>query len=50
MRIERDGRKEQYTYADLGELATGSQASSPVKALKPGERVMLVSNNSPEWE
>ena len=32
MRIERDGRKEQYTYADLRELATRVAGSSPAKA------------------
>jgi long-chain acyl-CoA synthetase len=31
MRIERDGHKEQYTYADLRELATRAAAFLPVR-------------------
>ncbi|MBA2503577.1 MAG: AMP-binding protein [Pyrinomonadaceae bacterium] len=49
MRIERDGGKEQYTYANLQELAAragGFLASAGVAA---GDRVMLFSNNAPEW-
>jgi long-chain acyl-CoA synthetase len=49
MRIERDGRKEQYTYADLRELATRAAAFLASEGIKPGERVMLVSHNAPEW-
>ncbi|HEV2884288.1 MAG TPA: AMP-binding protein [Pyrinomonadaceae bacterium] len=49
MRIERDGRKEQYTYADLRELATRAAGFLASQGIKPGERVMLVSNNAPEW-
>src|SRR4030095_3854518 len=49
MRIERDGRKEQYTYADLHELATRVAGFLASEGIKPGERVMLVSSNSPEW-
>ena len=49
MRIERDGRKEQYTYADLRELATRVAGFLASEGIKPADRVMLVSGNSPEW-
>ncbi len=49
MRIERDGRKEQYTYADLRELATRVAGFLASEHIKPGDRVMLVSSNAPEW-
>ena len=49
MRIERDGRKEQYTYADLRELATRAAGFLASQGIKHGDRVMLVSNNCPEW-
>jgi long-chain acyl-CoA synthetase len=49
MRIERDGRNEQYTYADLRELATRAGAFLASQQVKPGDRVMLLSNNAPEW-
>jgi len=49
MRIERDGRKEQYTYADLRELATRAAAFLASEDIKHGDRVMLVSQNAPEW-
>ncbi len=49
MRIERDGRKEQYTYADLRELATRAAAFLGSQGVKPGDRVMLFSHNAPEW-
>jgi len=49
MRIERDGRKEQYTYADLRELATRAAGFLVSQGIKPGDRVMLVSSNAPEW-
>jgi long-chain acyl-CoA synthetase len=49
MRIERDGRKEQYTYADLRELATRAAAFFANQAIKGGDRVMLFSHNAPEW-
>jgi len=49
MRIERDGRKEQYTYADLRELATRAAGFLASQGIKPGDRVMLVSANAPEW-
>ncbi|MDQ6651148.1 MAG: AMP-binding protein [Acidobacteriota bacterium] len=49
MRIERDGRNEQYTYADLRELATRAAGFLASQGIKPGDRVMLVSHNAPEW-
>ncbi|HEY3579983.1 MAG TPA: AMP-binding protein, partial [Pyrinomonadaceae bacterium] len=49
MRIERDGRKEQYTYADLRELATRVAGFLVSRGIKHGDRVMLVSANAPEW-
>ncbi|MCA1817706.1 MAG: AMP-binding protein, partial [Acidobacteria bacterium] len=49
MRIERDGRQEQYTYADLHELATRAAAFFIGENVKPGERVVLLSHNAPEW-
>jgi len=49
MRIERDGHKEQYTYADLRELATRAAAFFASQTIKSGDRVMLFSHNAPEW-
>ena len=49
MRIERDGRKEQYTYADLQELATRAGAFLAARGVGAGDRVVLVSHNAPEW-
>lgn len=49
MRIERDGRKEQYTYADLRELATRVAGFLASEGIKQGDRVLLVSSNAPEW-
>jgi long-chain acyl-CoA synthetase len=49
MRIERDGRKEQYTYADVRELATRVAGFLASEGIKSGDRVMLVSSNAPEW-
>jgi long-chain acyl-CoA synthetase len=49
MRVERDGRKEQYTYRDLRELATRAGAFLASEGVKPGDRVILLSHNAPEW-
>ncbi len=49
MRIERDGRKEQYTYADVRELALRAAGFFASENIKAGDRVMLVSQNAPEW-
>jgi long-chain acyl-CoA synthetase len=49
MRIERDGEKEQYTYADIQELATRAAAFFASQGVKPADRVLLASHNAPEW-
>src|SRR5215213_7703563 len=49
MRIERDGRKEQYTYADMRELSLRAAAFLAGEGVRPGARVMLFSHNAPEW-
>src|SRR5918998_1359345 len=49
MRIERDGQKEQYTYANIHELATRAAAFFAAQGVKPADRVLLVSHNAPEW-
>lgn len=49
MRIERDGRKEQYTYADLRELATRAAGFFASQSIKSGDRMILFSHNAPEW-
>jgi len=49
MRIERDGRREQYTYADLRELATRAASFFAAREIKSGDRVILFSHNAPEW-
>jgi long-chain acyl-CoA synthetase len=49
MRIERDGRKEQYTYADLHELATRAAGFLAGEGVRPADRVLLLSHNAPEW-
>src|ERR671916_436303 len=49
MRVERDGQKEQYTYADIQELATRAAAFFAAQGVKPADRVLLVSHNAPEW-
>jgi len=49
MRYERDGSKEQYTYADLRELANRAAAFLVGQEVRPGERIILCSENRPEW-
>ncbi len=49
MRIERNGREERYTYADFRECALRAAAFLKTKGIKAGERVALLSENSPEW-
>ncbi|HEV2762869.1 MAG TPA: AMP-binding protein, partial [Pyrinomonadaceae bacterium] len=49
MRIERDGQQEQYTYADIRELATRAAAFFAARGVKPADRVVLLSHNAPEW-
>ena len=49
MRIERDGRKEQYTYEDVNELTLRAAGFLVKRGIGPGSRVILFSNNMPEW-
>jgi long-chain acyl-CoA synthetase len=49
MRIERDGRKEQYTYEDVRELTMRAAGFLAQKGIQAGSRVILFSNNMPEW-
>jgi len=49
MRIERDGRKEQYTYEDVNELTRRSAGFFAKNGIANGSRVILFSNNMPEW-
>ena len=49
MRIERNGRKEQYTFEDVRELTLRAAGFLAHKNVKQGDRVILFSNNMPEW-
>jgi long-chain acyl-CoA synthetase len=49
MRIERNGRKEQYTFEDVRELTLRAASFLAAKGIKPADRVILFSNNMPEW-
>jgi len=49
MRIERDGRKEQYTYEDVNELTLRAAGFFAKNGIASGSRVILFSNNMPEW-
>ncbi len=49
MRIERGGRKEQYTYEDVRELTMRAAGYLANNGIKNGDRVILFSNNMPEW-
>jgi len=49
MRIERNGRKEQYTFEDVRELTLRAAGFLAEKGVKQGDRVILFSNNMPEW-
>ena len=49
MRIERNGRKEQYTFEDVKELTLRAAGFLAHKGIKHGDRVILFSNNMPEW-
>ncbi len=49
MRIERDGRKEQYTYEDVNELTLRAAGFFAKKGIQHNSRVILFSNNMPEW-
>ena len=49
MRIERNGRKELYTFEDVRELTMRAAGFFAHKGIKQGDRVILFSNNMPEW-
>jgi long-chain acyl-CoA synthetase len=49
MRIERNGRKEQYTFEDVRELTLRAAGFLAEKGIKQNDRVILFSNNMPEW-
>jgi long-chain acyl-CoA synthetase len=49
MRIERAGRKEQYTFEDVRELTMRAAGFLAEKGVKNGTRVILFANNMPEW-
>lgn len=49
MKIERNGRKEQYTYEDVKELTYRAAGFLAHNGIKSGDRVILFSNNMPEW-
>ena len=49
MRIERNGRKEQYTFEDVRELTFRAAGFFADNGIKQGDRVILFSNNMPEW-
>jgi len=49
MRIERGGRKEQYTFEDVRELTLRAAGFFAEKGIKQNDRVILFSHNMPEW-
>ena len=49
MRIERDGKKEQYTFAEVKELTLRAAGFLAEKGIKQNDRVILFANNMPEW-
>jgi len=49
MKIERNGRMEQYTYEDVRELALRAAGFLAQKGIKQDDRVILFSHNMPEW-
>lgn len=49
MRIERDGKKEQYTFEDVHELATRAATFFVRNQIEHGDRIILFSHNMPEW-
>ena len=49
MRIERNGRKEQYTFEDVRELTLRAASFFAANGIKQGDRVILFSHNMPEW-
>ena len=49
LKIERNGKKEQYTYEDVKELTYRAAGFLAENGIKSGDRVILFSNNMPEW-
>ena len=49
LRMERGGREETYSYADLQELATRVGVFLAERGVAANERVMLFAKNAPEW-
>ena len=49
MKIERGGRKEQYTFEDVKELTLRAAGFLASKGIKQNDRVILFSHNMPEW-
>ncbi|HZH35416.1 MAG TPA: SDR family oxidoreductase, partial [Pyrinomonadaceae bacterium] len=49
MRIERNGKKEQYTFGDVRELALRAAGFFAANEIKQNDRVVLFSQNMPEW-
>ncbi|HEY0461352.1 MAG TPA: AMP-binding protein [Pyrinomonadaceae bacterium] len=49
MKIERGGRREQYTYEDVKELTLRAAGFLAENGIKHGDRVILWSHNMPEW-
>ncbi len=49
MRIERNGRKEQYTFDDVRELTLRAAGFLATNGIAANKRVILFSNNMPEW-
>jgi long-chain acyl-CoA synthetase len=49
LKIERGGKKEQYTYEDVKELTYRAAGFLAENGIKQGDRVILFSNNMPEW-
>ena len=49
MKIERNGKKEQYTFEDVRELTLRSAGFLAANGIAPGDNVILFSNNMPEW-
>ncbi len=49
MKIERNGKKEQYTFEDVKELTYRAAGFLAHKGIAQGDRVILFSNNMPEW-
>ena len=49
MRIERNGKKEQYTFEDVRELTLRAAGFMAANGIKLGDNVILFSSNMPEW-